>query len=105
MGKGKVGAVSFGAAVLASGNDPAAVDIVPCGRRLATATTVVVAVKAEILGREGVLDRTIGGNAHAVGSRLSSAKGPAATTVGLVTDVVDDVVALLKGVDTSLKAL
>merc|ERR1719215_2456660 len=85
--------------------EAALLHVAPRRRDLATAAAwghQPAAVEADVLGRQRHHLRPIRSDAHAVGGRLRTGKGPAAAAIRLVADVSDDLRAmrpLLRGVE------
>jgi hypothetical protein len=88
--------VSF--TIVTTGHDSLGSKPLPSHTRLATIATLgkareETAARDGILGREKGLESSIGGNAESVIESLSGGEGPARSTVSLVTDGTNDVLA------------
>jgi len=75
---------------LSTGDGTLGLDVVPWGVDLSTLASIEGSAETDVLGRDWHLHFTLGGNAHTVRSSFGTGKGPTASTVGLVTDVTND---------------
>jgi hypothetical protein len=66
----------------------------PWGGDLPTVTSVKVGAEANILGGKREEHLALGGNAHAIRGGFGTGKGPAATAIRLIANVVDDLLTM-----------
>ena len=75
------------ALVLPTLNGTFPLDVSPWGGDLTSTAAVRVGAEANILSREWKLHGTLGGNAHTVRGGFGTTERPAAATVGLITNI------------------
>merc|ERR1711939_564977 len=76
--------------VLPPRDSSAPADVGPGRRDLAAVAAVQIRIEAHVLRRDREILLAVRRDAHAVARRLGAGEGPAAATIALVADVVDE---------------